>query len=371
MFLRELEIKQYRNYSYQKLLFTKPITLFLGQNAQGKTNLMESIYVLAMTKSHRSTKNKEWIAWEEQFSWIKGQIERKRGPLRLEIQLTEKGKKAKINGLEQKKLSDYIGALNIVMFAPEDLSIVKGSPQQRRRFLDMELGQISPLYLHHLAQYQKVVTQRNQWLKESTKNKGFTELLEILSQQMAELAIKLTMKRLEFLVKMEKWAGEIHQNITQGREHLTIKYQPSFQIDPEASIAQLTEAYLGQLAKLKEREIARGTSLLGPHRDDFYFYINQNNVQQFGSQGQQRTAALSLKLAEIQLIYEEVGEYPILLLDDVLSELDGSRQTHLLDAIKDKVQTFVTATGVEGLKHQTIEEASVFRIHAGEAAQEK
>ncbi|MEW9672346.1 DNA replication/repair protein RecF [Ammoniphilus sp. 3BR4] len=371
MFLKELDIKHFRNYGQQKLTFNQNITLFLGQNAQGKTNLMESIYVLALTKSHRSTKDKEWINWDEEFSWIKATVQRKRGPLQLEIQLTGKGKKAKINGLEQKKLSDYIGAMNVVMFAPEDLSIVKGTPQQRRKFIDMEIGQVSPMYIHLLSQYQKVLTQRNQCLKDAFKNKKYIGFLDVLNEQLAELAVKIISRRIDFLEKMGIWANNVHQDITQRKETLTIQYHPSFSVDRLLPLSESIAQFVQQLEQLKEKELARGTTLLGPHRDDLSFHINGTNVQQYGSQGQQRTTALSLKLAEIQLIYEEIGEYPILLLDDVLSELDASRQSHLLDAIKDKVQTFVTATGVEGLHHQTLEDASIFRVQSGNAIMEK
>lgn len=366
MFLKELEVVHYRNYGQQKLSFDQKITLFLGQNAQGKTNLMESIYVLALTKSHRSTKDKEWIQWEEEYGTVKGVVDRKRGPLRLEIQLTGKGKKAKINGLEQKKLSDYVGAMNVVMFAPEDLSIVKGSPQQRRKFIDMEIGQVSPIYLHLLSQYQKVLAQRNQWLKDFGRNSQHRSFLEVLNVQLAELAVQIMTRRKEFLKRIETWANAIHQGITQERETLKLDYLPSIPF-PNSDQQSGTDWFLDQLQQVREKEITRGTTLVGPHRDDLCFFINGANVQQYGSQGQQRTTALSVKLAEIQLIFEEVGEYPILLLDDVLSELDEARQTHLLDSIKDKVQTFVTATGVEGLQHQTLSDASVFRIHAGVA----
>ena len=186
-----------------------------------------------------------------------------------------------------------------------------------------------------------------------------------------ELAIKLIMRRVQFIKKMEKWANQIHQQITQQREHLTIEYIPSFPLPEDCSLEDGVQQFTERLKQIQDKEIARGASLLGPHRDDLTFFINNASVQQFGSQGQQRTTALSLKLAEIQLIYQEVGEYPILLLDDVLSELDTMRQTHLLDAIKDKVQTFVTTTGVEGLHHQTLLNASIFFIQEGEAIKEK
>ena len=371
MILRELDIKQFRNYEQQTLTFDPNITLFLGKNAQGKTNLMESIYVLATTKSHRSSKDKEWILWDKEFSWIRGTIERKRGPLQLEIQLTGKGKKARINGLEQKKLSEYVGAMNVVMFAPEDLSIVKGSPVQRRKFLDMEISQVSPMYIHFLSQYQKVLTQRNQCLKDAFKNKQLIGFLDVLNWQLAELAIKIMTKRIEFVKKMEIWANEVHENITQKQERLKITYIPSFEFIESATQETLVQNFIEHLEQRREKEMARGTTLLGPHRDDLQFFINGTNVQQYGSQGQQRTTALSLKLAEIELIHEEIGEYPILLLDDVLSELDATRQSHLLDTIQGKVQTFVTATGVEGLYHQTLKHASIYRVQSGKATMEK
>ncbi|RKD22869.1 DNA replication/repair protein RecF [Ammoniphilus oxalaticus] len=371
MILKELDIKHFRNYQQQTLSFNPNLTLFLGQNAQGKTNLIESIYVLAMTKSHRSTKDKEWILWDEEFSWIRGTLERKRGPLHLEIQLTGKGKKAKINRLEQRKLSEYIGAMNVVMFAPEDLSIVKGAPAQRRKFMDVEISQISPMYIHLLSQYQQALSQRNQCLKDSYRNHQMRDFLDVLNAQFAELAIQIILRRADFIKKMEVWAHAVHKHITQQQEDLKITYQPSFQFNEESSSETLIQHFIDQLEQRKEKELARGTTLIGPHRDDLQFFINGTNVQQYGSQGQQRTTALSIKLAEIQLIYEETGEYPILLLDDVLSELDASRQTHLLDAIQGKVQTFVTATGVEGLSHQALQHASIYRIHSGKAIREK
>lgn len=324
-----------------------------------------------MTKSHRSNKDKECILWDEEFSWIRGTLERKRGPLHLEIQLTGQGKKAKINKLEQKKLSEYVGAMNVVMFAPEDLNIVKGAPSQRRKFLDMEISQVSPVYIHLLSQYQQALSQRNQCLKDVNRNARMRDFLHVLNRQFAELAIDIMLRRMEFVKKMEVWAKDVHANITRRQERLQIAYHPSYPLDEESSKEALIDDFVDQLERREEKETARGTTLIGPHRDDLQFFINGTNVQQFGSQGQQRTTALSIKLAEIQLIYEEIGEYPILLLDDVLSELDASRQTHLLDAIQDKVQTFVTATGVEGLDHEALKRASIYSIHSGKAIMER
>lgn len=348
-----------------ELSLDEEIILFVGQNAQGKTNILESIYVLAMAKSHRTNKDRELIAWNQDFARLGAYVQKKNGPLSLEIQLTNKGKKAKVNGLEQRKLSNYIGALNVVMFAPEDLDIVKGNPSIRRRFIDMEIGQVSPLYLHLLSQYQKLIHQRNQALKES-----FIDLIDVYNMQMAELSAKILHKRMQFIDKLQVWANEIHSQITSGKENLTLRYHSTFSYDKEMNEQDAIDQIYKYLQSIREKEVMRGMSLAGPHRDDLTFSINDKSVQQYGSQGQQRTTALSLKLAEIELIYQEVGEYPLLLLDDVLSELDANRQSHLLTGIKNRVQTFVTSTGVEGLNHDTLKHASLFRVEQGKVTQE-
>lgn len=365
MILKELELTQYRNFAHTHVHFDSPIVLFVGPNAQGKTNILESIYVLAMAKSHRTSKDRELIEWEAPFARLSCRAERQIGPIQLDIQLTPKGKKAKINHLEQRRLSDYIGAMNVVMFAPEDLSIVKGSPIIRRRFLDMEIGQVSKSYLYHTLQYQKLVQQRNQAMKELQLGKSFGDMLDVYNIQLSQLAAKVLYKRFIFMEKLEKWGQDIHAQITQGKEKLTLSYESTLPITSDMSESEAEEAAYRHLTSIKDREISRGTTLAGPHRDDIYFFINGTSVHQYGSQGQQRTTALSLKLAEIELIHQEVGEYPLLLLDDVLSELDADRQSHLLQNIKDRVQTFVTTTGVEGLYHQTLQQASIYRVKQG------
>ncbi|MFM1653477.1 DNA replication/repair protein RecF [Brevibacillus sp. B_LB10_24] len=371
MFLRDLALTNYRNYGSLSLSFDERINLIVGNNAQGKTNLLESIYVLALAKSHRTAKDKELVSWSGDFAVIRGLVERRYGSTRLEIQLTNKGKKAKVNGLEQRKLSEYIGALNVVMFAPEDLAIVKGAPAQRRRFLDMEIGQVSPAYLYHLSNYNKVLAQRNQLLKDIAIKKGqSSEILLIWNTQLAELTVKLLKKRFEFIRKLESWARDIHAGITDGKETLSLHYINSSPVTDEMEPHTAAQQILAALDQLFEREKLRGSTLIGPHRDDFSLQINGIDVQAYGSQGQQRTTALSLKLAEIELIKEEVGEYPILLLDDVLSELDEHRQTLLLETIQDKVQTFVSTTGVEGLKHQVLQHAARYEVQEGKVRME-
>lgn len=342
--------------------------MFLGENAHGKTNLLEAIHTLALTKAHRTQKDKELIRWNEEYARIEGQIEKSNGLFSLEITISERGKKAKYNSLEQQKLSDYIGALNIVMFAPEDLNIVKGNPGIRRRFLDIELGQIQPVYIHYLSQYQKMLQQRNALLKDLQRFSKREQLtvLDILTEHLIELAAKIVERRLLFITKLSLLAEPIHFKISQGAEKLKLKYIPSVNVSEQADLSKIVKVYEKKFAKIKDREIDRGMTLVGPHRDDLVFYVNDKNVQTYGSQGQQRTTALSVKLAEIDLIKAEVGDYPLLLLDDVLSELDDNRQSHLLNAIQGKVQTFVTTTSVDGINHDTLKNATTFQVINGE-----
>lgn len=367
MFINHLQLKNYRNYTELNLTFDHQINIFLGNNAQGKTNILEALYLLALAKSHRTSKEKELVQWDHSFSVIKGSIQTKNKKVKLEIQLTPKGKKAKINNLEQRKLSNYIGAFNVVMFAPEDLTLVKGSPQYRRKFLDVEIGQISPSYLYHLSQYQKIIQQRNNLLKDFTKEtKNKLELLELWDIQLIQHGSKVISKRLDFLKRLEKWAEDIHSGITDEKEKLSIRYNSSVLLDQHSQIeSEIMEQYQQQLEKVRRQEINRGSSLIGPHRDDLDFFINETNVQSYGSQGQQRTTALSLKLAEIELIYNDVGEYPILLLDDVLSELDQTRQTQLIQTIEHKVQTLITTTSTEEINNQTLMNSSIFYVENG------
>ncbi|MGM9986878.1 MAG: DNA replication/repair protein RecF [Bacillaceae bacterium] len=366
MYIKELNLKNYRNYEGATLSFENKVNVIIGENAQGKTNLMESMFVLALAKSYRTSNDKELIRFESEYAKIEGEIIKRNQRVNLQLVVSNKGKKAKINGLEQQRLSQYVGAMNVVMFAPEDLNLVKGSPQVRRKFIDMEIGQISPIYLYNLNAYQKLLIQRNHYLKtvQLTKKKD-EALLDIFTMQLCEEAAKVCKKRFEFIQLLQQWAQPIHTGITRGIETLKIAYKPSVDVSEDMELSKIKEVYYESFNKVREREIQRGSTLIGPHRDDFVLYVNGKNVQTFGSQGQQRTAALSVKLAEIELIKSEVGEYPILLLDDVLSELDDYRQSHLLSTIQDKVQTFVTTTSVEGIEHETLKRANMISVSSG------
>jgi DNA replication and repair protein RecF len=365
--LRRLTLDNYRNYSHLELNTNHRVNLFIGPNAQGKTNLLESIHVLALTKSHRTVREKELIRWEAETAHLQAHVERKYGEVRLDLAISAQGKKAKLNGLEQKKLSNYVGAFNVVMFAPEDLEIVKGAPSVRRRFLDMEIAQVQPAYLHHLLQYQKALAQRNQYLKQALAKPGnFNEtMLEVWNAQLAEHGSKIIKKRESFIDKLQQWAERTHAGITNGKERLRIRYVPSVESDGAQDETMLFERFMVKLSHVKEQELKRGATLVGPHRDDLVFFINDKAVHTYGSQGQQRTTALSLKLAEIELINQETGEYPVLLLDDVLSELDPYRQTQLIETFQSKVQTFITSTGIESVHLERLEDACIYDVLEG------
>lgn len=370
MFLETMSIDHFRNYDHAELEFGQDVTLFLGQNAQGKTNVLEAIYTLAMAKSHRTTTDKDLIQWQAEYAKIEGRVRKRGQSVPMSLSVTNKGKKAKVNHLEQKRLSNYIGHLNVVMFAPEDLSLVKGSPSVRRRFIDMELGQMLPIYLYDLTQFQRILQQRNHYLKRlQTRKTTDTTMLDVLDEQYSELAAKITLRRRDFVVQLSEYAIPIHSEISRQKETLEIHYESSVKLLEEVAkdkeLDEVRAQLITDLQSKRQREIDRGVSLIGPHRDDLTFIVNERNVQVFGSQGQQRTTALAVKLAEIDLIFQETNEYPLLLLDDVLSELDEHRQTHLLNAIQGKVQTFVTATGVEGIHHQTLADATCFYVEEG------
>jgi DNA replication and repair protein RecF len=366
VFLTNLRLNHYRNYEQFELATNNKVNIFVGPNAQGKTNLLESIYVLALTKSHRTNQDKELIGWDAEHTYLHAEINKKYGTCQLDLAIAQKGKKAKINGLEQRKLSNFIGALNVVMFAPEDLEIVKGTPGVRRRFLDMELGQVQPSYLYDLSQYQKILLQRNNFLKQSSVNGSSSEtMLSVWNEQLIQYGVKIMKKRQSFIKKLQYWAETIHKGITNDNESLLIRYAPSFDIQEIEDESVLFNQFMIKLSQVKDQEIRRGVTLVGPHRDDLLFYINEKEVQTYGSQGQQRTTALSLKLAEIELIHEEVGEYPLLLLDDVLSELDEYRQTQLIRTFQRKVQTFITTTGLESVHLDKLDGASVFHVLQG------
>lgn len=366
MYLEDIELQNYRNYEQTALTFSSSINVLIGENAQGKTNLIESIYFLAMSRSHRTSRDRELIRWDSDFAKVKGLLKKKSHSVPLEIILSKRGKQAKLNHLEQKKLSDYIGQLNVILFAPEDLTLVKGSPSVRRKFVDMELGQMNKIYLYHLTQFQQILKQRNQFLKQARFKKDYDKIyLDVLTEQLATEAADVLHSRFKFVNQLSDLANAVQKDISNEKESLSIRYKSSSSADETMTVEEIFNHLMEDYENSLSQEIDQGTTTVGPHRDDLFFYVNDRNVQTYGSQGQQRTTALSLKLAEIELMREMTGEYPILLLDDVLSELDDSRQTHLLSSIQNKVQTFITTTSLDGVQMDLLNDPFIFYVDNG------
>ena len=352
MKLKQIELKNFRNYEQIQLDFHPQLNIFLGQNAQGKTNILEAIHFLALTRSHRTSHDKELIRWNEQEMKVSGIVEKAHTTVPLEVQLTAKGRIAKANHLKENRLADYIGQLKILMFAPENLELVKGAPAVRRRFLDMEVGQIHAVYLYDAMRYNRALKERNAYLK-FDKDKIDKAFLSVLDEQLTEHGNKIIQERAAFVAKLEQHARNIHQQLTHGLEDLRISYASHVKTD-----------FAKELSARHDHDIFRHQTSVGPHRDDLQFFINDINVADFGSQGQQRTVALSVNLAEIDLIFEETGEYPIVLLDDVMSELYNSRQLDLIETSLGKTQTFLTTTTLDHLKNLP-ENLNIFNVENG------
>lgn len=363
MWLETLDIQHFRNYKQTSLSFHHGLNVFLGQNAQGKTNILESIYFLALTRSHRTRTDKDLLQFQEKNLSVSGLLHRSTGKLPLDIELTDSGRITKVNHLKQSRLSDYIGHMNVVLFAPEDLQLIKGGPALRRKFLDVELGQIKPIYLSDLSHYNHILKQRNTYLKNSEKVD--VNYLSVLDYQLAEYGSKVIQHRIEFLEKLQNYAQAKHLDISQEKEVLSLSYDSTIKFTDDIN---LVDVFLTELERCRKRDLFKKNTGIGPHRDDISFFINGMNAH-FGSQGQHRSLVLSLKLAEIELMKEVTREYPILLLDDVMSELDNDRQIKLLQTISDKIQTFITTTSLEHL-HTLPEQLKIFQVSNGKIQEE-
>lgn len=350
MFFRSLLLRNFRNYGAFDIEWSPGTNIITGLNAQGKSNLLEAVSYLSIASSFRGSKDADIIRWGQDFFYAEGRIEKQAGESNLSVGYSREGRKsAKVNGNQRKKLSDFIGILNTVVFSPEDLDIVKSSPSRRRKYLNGEMIQLFPSYLGMLFQYQKIVAQRNNLLKEPVSRKSKESLLGVWDEQLADTGSKIIKKRLEILKKLTPLARLMHRKITNGQEELEIVYEglEKEEILRTAEIIFIKKIFLEKILAVRSEELSRGVSLVGPHRDDLKLIINNKDVRKFGSQGQQRTTALSLKLAELELMKAETSEYPVLLLDDVMSELDEKRREQLLNIIGRKVQTFITVTDTD------------------------
>lgn len=353
MYVKEVNLYQFRNYEQLNLSLHPKLNIFYGQNAQGKTNILESLYLCATGRSHRTTHEKEAIHWHKDEAHIRLFLHKQNRVEKIDFHLDKSGRKsAAHNGIPIQKLGELLGIINVVIFSPEDLQLIKSGPKERRRFLDIELCQLDRIYYYNLQQYHKVLKQRNHFLKQINKNPK--DMTDIWDEQLVHFGEKVIEARKVFIEKLNHLALLIHGNITAQKEKLLVEYSPS------VSSNQFRE-------KLKEnlvRDLQSGTTSIGPHRDDIVFKVNGMDLRTYGSQGQQRSAALSLKLAEIDLMKQETGEAPILLLDDVLSELDENRQKDLIAHIDD-IQTILTCTGIEDLILKQIHKGFIYYVEDG------
>ena len=355
MYIETIELKNFRNYDTMSLSLDAGTNILYGNNAQGKTNILEAVYLAGTTKSHRGSKDREMIQFDREEAHIRMLVERNGSTHKIDMHLKKnKSKGIAIDGVPIRKASELFGIVNIVFFSPEDLNIIKNGPAERRRFLDSEICQLSRLYMIELANYNKVVAQRNKLLKEISFSGRMADTLEIWDEQMIRYGKSIISERKKFISRLNDILSEIHRNLTGGKEQILITYEPNVS----------EEAFCNELKAGKERDLRFGQSYTGPHRDDFCVRVNGIDIRKYGSQGQQRTAALSLKLAEIRLVEEEIHDTPILLLDDVLSELDGSRQNYLLQSIH-SIQTLITCTGLDEFVENQFEANKVFQVVEG------
>lgn len=356
MQIKEVSLQQFRNLSKLHITPAAGINVFYGDNAQGKTNFLEALYFCALGRSLRGKNEQQLIAFDAQESHIRMEVTRKNRSDRIDVHLKREEKKGiAVNGLAVKKMGDLFGTLYAVIFSPEDLSLVKDGPAERRRFLDMELCQISHVYYYDLQQYHRILKQRNHLLKEMKQKPSLSDTLSVWDTQLVAYGKKIITARAKFLTRLDDIAAKKQEALTGGKDCLKTEYKPN------CEAIHLAE----RLEKSLERDILTGSTQIGPHKDDISFLVNGKDAKQFGSQGQQRTTVLSARLAEIELIQEETGEKPVLLLDDVLSELDENRQQYLMQSIEG-LQAFLTCTGIEDAVKGYLQKENLFFVKNGQ-----
>ena len=366
MIIKSLELADFRNYENLKIEFSSGTNILYGDNAQGKTNILEAIYLAATTKSHKGSKDKEIISFGKEEGHIRTIIERDGAEYRVDMHLRKsKSKAIAIDSQKIRKASDLVGRCNVVFFSPEDLSIIKDGPAQRRRFMDMELCQLDQIYLENLAKYNKLITERNKVLKDMFDHPDNSVLLDVQDKQLLEYGSVIIKSRDRFIKDLCEIIDPIHNKLTGGREKLKIYYEPNVTV----------EEYEKSLRNSRQKDIYLKQTTIGPHKDDFSFNVTTETVpeeidiRKYGSQGQQRTASLSLKLSEIEIVKKSKKENPVLLLDDVLSELDSNRQNYLLNTIGN-IQTIITCTGLDEFVNNRFEIDKVFRVVNGSIPEE-
>lgn len=357
MIVESLKLQNYRNYEYLNMNFDEKINIIYGDNAQGKTNILESMYVCATSKSHRGSKDREIIRFDNDESHIKVNVRKNDMNYRIDMHLKKnKPKGIAVNGIPIKRAVELFGILNIVFFSPEDLNIIKNGPSERRRFIDMELSQLDKIYLDCLINYNKVVNQRNSLLKEYafSGREDIISSLDIWDMQLVKYGNDVIKSREKFVKDINDLVKSIHTKLSGDREQLEIIYEPCVK----------EQDFESELVRVRDRDLKFKCTNIGPHKDDMCFLINGMDVRKYGSQGQQRTAALSLKLAEIELVKQIIHDTPVLFLDDVLSELDSRRQNFLLDSIGN-IQTMITCTGLDEFINNRFSINKIFKVVNG------
>jgi len=355
MYINSLELKNYRNYESLSIAFDQGTTILYGDNAQGKTNILEAIYLSGTTKSHRGTKDKDIIQFGEEESHIRLNMTKHDVKHRIDMHLRKnKSKGVAIDGQSIKKSGELFGIVHMIFFSPEDLSIVKNGPSERRRFMNLELCQLNKLYYYNYINYNKALEQRNSLLKQIAFNKKLKDTLDMWDMYLMEYGKCLINERQQFIDEMNTIVKKIHSHLTGNKEEISIIYEKNTSV----------EDYESMMLKKRDTDLKYQSTQVGPHRDDICFLINGIDVRKYGSQGQQRTAALSLKLAEIELVKKIIHDMPILLLDDVMSELDHNRKNFLLETIQD-IQTIVTCTGYDDFIKSRLMINKIYKVTNG------
>ena len=365
MYIEKLKLKNYRNYNEIEVNFDKHINIIYGNNAEGKTNLLESIYMCSTSKSHKNSKENEIINFNEKEAHIKIFFKKEslNKDIIIDIQLNKESKKGiAVNGVKLEKLSEFLGLFNVIMFAPEDLNIIKDGPSVRRKFLDFEICQIDKLYVVSLNNYNKTLNQRNALLKDiystsSNNKKDLIDMIDTYDEKLVEYGTEIIIKRKENINKLANLIKDIHNKISEQKENLIVEYEN----DILENGSNIKSEYLKKLQETRDLDLKNQYTLVGPHRDDISFKIDEKDIRKFGSQGQKKTAAISLKLSELEIIRENIKETPVLLLDDVFSELDETRQKLLVSNLKD-IQTIITCTGIKKNIFDLLKPDKVFKV---------
>lgn len=362
MIIESVDLQNYRNYEFLNMTFDNKINIIYGDNAQGKTNILESLYVCATSKSHRGSKDKDIIRFGNDEAHIKVMVKKHGMNYRLDMHLKKnKTKGIAVNGIPIRRAVELFGIINIIIFSPEDMNIIKNGPSERRRFMDMELSQLDKIYLSNLVNYNKVVVQRNKLLKQLqfSGDSELVDMLDVWDMQLVRYGSEIIKRRMDFIDNINSIIRPVHSKLSGNKEILNLRYIP----------CTTTDNFKDEVIRSRERDIKFKMTNVGPHKDDVAFFINDKDVRKYGSQGQQRTCALSLKLAEIELVKKVINDTPVLLLDDVLSELDANRQNFLLDSIGD-IQTIITCTGLDEFVNNRFSINRIFKVVNGVVSNE-